>query len=83
MAEKSCTFYGSYVNSSSLRCVPLNRCPTILDDLDALSDPRVNDVCGFDKESQILMICCPEDLVTDPLVSKFTNFSTSKRPLPG
>ena len=47
-------------------CVPLNRCPTVLDNPLAPSNQTIT--CGFDSDSQLLMICCPEDLVTDPVV---------------
>ena len=69
MSDRSCSVNGTYFNSSDFgsmsECVPLNRCPTILNNPQA---PIMETFpCGFDENSQLLMICCPTDLVRAPI----------------
>merc|ERR1711988_102387 len=52
----------SFENSSA-DCVPITRCPALLNSTLA---PSRSAVCGFDEESQLLMVCCPADQVTEP-----------------
>ena len=52
----------SFENSSA-DCVPITRCPGLLNSTLA---PSRSAVCGFDEESQLLMVCCPADQVTEP-----------------
>ena len=60
MSDMSCSVF-----SPESECVPINRCPGTLDQ--TLAPPNTS-ACGFDEESQILMVCCPADQVTDPKV---------------
>ena len=46
--------------------VIMNRCGALLDH--PLSPVLYTSYCGFDEESQMMMMCCPEDLVTEPIV---------------
>ena len=47
-------------------CVPLNRCGAVLDNSNAPNNQTVP--CGFDEEAEILMICCPAELIEEPIV---------------
>ena len=68
MAEKNCAPYGAYAYLPGLgnltECVPLNRCGKILDNHFAPNNQT--QPCGFDTESEMMMICCPPELVTEP-----------------
>ena len=68
MAEKSCAPYGSYAYlpefGNLTECVPLNRCGKILDNHNAPDNQT--QPCGFDTESEMMMICCPPELITEP-----------------
>jgi len=69
MSDKQCSVNGAYSNvpgfGNLTSCVPINRCGKILDDSYAPQKQVLP--CGFDEESSLLMICCPEDLVTSPV----------------
>ena len=69
MSDRSCSVNGTFFHSPDFgvmsECVPLNRCPTILNNPQA---PIMETFpCGFDENSRLLMICCPPGLVRAPL----------------
>ena len=68
MAEESCAPYGAYAYlpefGNLTECVPLNRCGKILDNHNAPNNQT--QPCGFDTESEMMMICCPPELITEP-----------------
>ena len=69
MGDRSCAPYGAYAFLPGLgnltECVPLNRCGKILENHYAPNNQT--QPCGFDTESQMMMICCPPEHVTEPL----------------
>eukprot|EP00092_Neocalanus_flemingeri_P000634 GFUD01000676.1.p1 GENE.GFUD01000676.1~~GFUD01000676.1.p1 ORF type:complete len:571 (-),score=137.70 GFUD01000676.1:32-1744(-) len=68
MADKECRQNGQFTNITDVgelsQCVGLNQCAKLLDSKSAPRDQTL--VCGFDEEKEIMMICCPEDYVTEP-----------------
>ena len=68
MGDLSCAPYGQYAFLPGLgnltECVPLNRCGKILENFNAPKNQT--QPCGFDTESEMMMICCPPELVTEP-----------------
>ena len=61
-------------NLPGSKCVPINRCPAVLDNRHA---PIIQtSVCGFDEDSKLLMVCCPYLEVTDSQV-KVKNYLLS------
>ena len=62
MSDRSCNAFSSLHNSAA-DCVPITRCPGLLNSTLA---PSTSAACGFDEESQLLMVCCPADQVTEP-----------------
>ena len=70
MSARSCNPYGAFAALPGLgnltECVPLNRCGAVLDNSNAPNNQTVP--CGFDEEAEILMICCPAELIEEPIV---------------
>ena len=46
-------------------CVTLDRCPKLLD----TTPIETTKTCGFHEEDQKMMICCPQELTVEPVVS--------------
>ena len=65
MASKTC--YNTSIPDGKVlsKCVPINRCTEILEYTEA--PITVMQPCGFDMEQSAMMICCPEELTTDPV----------------
>ena len=80
IAANSCNPYGAFVSIPGLgnftECVPLNRCHKILDNSNAPNNQTLP--CGFDLETETMMICCPAELVEDPRVSIDTGTTLSR-----
>ena len=71
MSDNACNPFGAFAFLPGLgnltECVPLNSCHKILDNSNAPNNQT--QPCGFDEETQTMMICCPPELVEDPIVS--------------
>eukprot|EP00092_Neocalanus_flemingeri_P019183 GFUD01020782.1.p1 GENE.GFUD01020782.1~~GFUD01020782.1.p1 ORF type:complete len:726 (+),score=150.54 GFUD01020782.1:33-2210(+) len=68
MADKECRNNGQFTNLPGIgelsQCVPLNQCGKILDN--AFAPQTQVQPCGFDESEEVMMICCPDDYVTEP-----------------
>ena len=67
MSARSCNIDGANsVLPELTECVSLDRCDKLLDSQFAPIGPV--QVCGFQEADQKMMICCPEELITEPTV---------------
>ena len=67
MSARSCNIDGANsVLPELTECVSLDRCDKLLDSQLAPIGPV--QVCGFQEADQKMMICCPEELITEPTV---------------
>ena len=71
ISARNCSTNGSYSVLPELgnltECVTLDRCPGLLDTTDA--PVQTTKTCGFHEEEQKMMICCPQEVTVEPVVS--------------
>ena len=87
MGAQSCLRYpyvpGEYIELPGIgnlsECVTLNRCGALLDDIYA--PLQTTAFCGFDETEQQMMMCCPPDLVTEPIVRPDKESNSSNKRL--